>query len=164
MSEIGAISERRVHYLMKGADNNLPMFGAVKSGLESGFMLAHVTAASLASENKTLAHPSSVDSISTSAGQEDIVSMAPWAGRSCLRILDNVRTILAIELLVAGNFNHRFHSNLNSGDALKPLMSLLKKSKVLSKKDRVFSKDIEIVNNLIKTDQVYSVVNKVSRV
>ena len=164
MSEIGAISERRVHYLMKGADNNLPMFGAVKSGLESGFMLAHVTAASLASENKTLAHPSSVDSISTSAGQEDIVSMAPWAGRSCLRILDNVRTILAIELLVSGNFNHRFHSNLNSGDALKPLMALLKKSKVLSKKDRVFSKDIEIVNNLIKTDQVYSVVNKVSRV
>jgi len=164
MSEIGAISERRVHYLMKGADSNLPMFGAVKSGLESGFMLAHVTAASLASENKTLAHPSSVDSISTSAGQEDIVSMAPWAGRSCLRILDNVRTILAIELLVAANFNHRFHSNFNSGHALKPLMALMKNSKVLSKKDRVFSKDIERVSNLIKTDQVYSVVNKVNKV
>ena len=54
-------------------------------------MLAHVTAASLASENKTLAHPASVDSISTSAGQEDIVSMAPWAGRSCLKIIDNVK-------------------------------------------------------------------------
>ena len=164
MSEIGAISERRIHFFMKGADNKLPMFGAVNGGLESGFMLAHVTAASLASENKTLAHPSSVDSLSTSAGQEDIVSMAPWAGRSCLRILDNVRMILAIELLVAGNINHRFHHKLNSSDGLQPLMKLLKKSKVLSKTDRVFSKDIEIISELIKTDQVYSAVNKVNKI
>ena len=70
MSEIGAISERRIHYFMKGADEQLPLFGAVNGGLESGFMLAHVTAASLASENKTLAHPASVDSISTSAGRK----------------------------------------------------------------------------------------------
>ena len=164
MSEIGAISERRIHFFMKGADNKIPMFGAVNGGLESGFMLAHVTAASLASENKTLAHPSSVDSLSTSAGQEDIVSMAPWAGRSCLRILDNVRMILAIELLVAGNINHRFHHKLSSSNGLQPLMKLLKKSKVLSKIDRVFSKDIEIISELIKTDQVYSVVNKVNKI
>ena len=64
------------------------------------------------SENKTLAHPSSVDSISTSGGQEDIVSMAPWAGRSCLKIIENVRRILAIELLVSGNINYRFHAKL----------------------------------------------------
>jgi len=164
ISEIGAISERRIHYIMKGADGSLPMFGAVNSGLESGFMLAHVTAASLASENKTLAHPSSIDSISTSAGQEDIVSMAPWAGRSCLKIIENVRRILAIELLVSGNINYRFHQNFSSSKSLKPLMQLLKKSKVLSKKDRVFARDIEIVESLILKNKVFSTVNKISKV
>ena len=66
MSEIGAIAERRINYFMKGIGDRIPMFGAINPGLESGFMLAQVTAASLASENKTLAHPASVDSISTS--------------------------------------------------------------------------------------------------
>jgi histidine ammonia-lyase len=149
---------------MKGADGNLPMFGAVKSGLESGFMLPHVTAASLASENKTLAHPSSVDSISTSGGQEDIVSMAPWAGRSCLKIIENVRRILAIELLISGNINYRFHQKLSSSKSLKPLMSLLRQSKVLSKTDRVFAKDIETVEGLIVANKVFSIVNKINKV
>ena len=164
VSEIGAISERRIHYIMKGADGNLPLFGAVKSGLESGFMISHVTAASLASENKTLAHPSSVDSISTSGGQEDIVSMAPWAGRSCLKIIENVRRILAIELLVSGNVNYRFHAKLQSSKSLTPLMDLLKKSNVLSKKDRVFAKDIRIVEKLIINNKVFDVVNKINKV
>jgi histidine ammonia-lyase len=66
-------------------------------------MIAHVTAAALASENKTLAHPASVDTIPTSAGQEDHVSMAPWAGHKLLRICDNTATILAIELLAAAH-------------------------------------------------------------
>jgi histidine ammonia-lyase len=127
-------------------------------------MLPHVTAASLASENKTLAHPSSVDSISTSGGQEDIVSMAPWAGRSCLKIIENVRRILAIELLVSGNINYRFHKKLLSSKSLMPLMDLLKKSNVLSQKDRVFSKDIEIVEGLIFNNKVFSVVNKTNKV
>ena len=164
ISEIGAISERRIHYIMKGADGNLPMFGAVNSGLESGFMIAHVTAASLASENKTLAHPSSVDSISTSGGQEDIVSMAPWAGRSCLKIIENVRRILAIEILVSGNINYRFHQKSSSSKSLKALMSLLKKSKVLSKKDRVFAKDIEKAEELIINNKIFSTVNKINKV
>ena len=167
ISEIGAISERRIHHFMKGADDRLPCFGAIDGGLESGFMLAHVTAASLASENKTLSHPASVDSISTSAGQEDIVSMAPWAGRSCLKIIDNVQTILSIELLVASNINFRFHKNLESGLGLQPLMRLMKQSNVLSKGDRIFSNDIEIIKNLIEIDKVFSVVNnhiKINRV
>ena len=167
ISEIGAISERRIHHFMKGADDRLPCFGAIDGGLESGFMLAHVTAASLASENKTLSHPASVDSISTSAGQEDIVSMAPWAGRSCLKIIDNVQTILSIELLVASNINFRFHNNLESGLGLQPLMRLMKQSNVLSKGDRIFSNDIEIIKNLIEIDKVFSVVNnhiKINRV
>ena len=164
ISEIGAISERRIHYIMKGADGNLPMFGAVNSGLESGYMIAHVTAASLASENKTLAHPSSIDSITTSGGQEDIVSMAPWAGRSCLKIIENVRRILAIELLVSGNINHRFHQKLSSSKSLRALTLLLKQAKVLSMKDRVYSKDIEKVEDLLKKNKVFSTVNKINKV
>tara|TARA_Y100000996_G_scaffold133383_1_gene101373 strand:- start:478 stop:1167 length:690 start_codon:yes stop_codon:yes gene_type:complete len=164
ISEIGAISERRIHYIMKGADGNLPMFGAVNSGLESGYMIAHVTAASLASENKTLAHPSSIDSITTSGGQEDIVSMAPWAGRSCLKIIENVRRILAIELLVSGNVNHRFHQKLSSSKSLRALILLLKQVRVLSMKDRVFSKDIEKVEDLLKKNKVFSTVNKIKKV
>ena len=164
ISEIGAISERRIHYIMKGADGNLPMFGAVNSGLESGYMIAHVTATSLASENKTLAHPSSIDSITTSGGLEDIVSMAPWAGRSCLQIIENVRRILAIELLVSGNINHRFHQKLSSSKSLRALTLLLKQAKVLSMKDRVYSKDIEKVEDLLKKNKVFSTVNKINKV
>ena len=149
---------------MKGADGNLPMFGAVNSGLESGYMIAHVTAASLASENKTLAHPSSIDSITTSGGQEDIVSMAPWAGRSCLQIIENVRRILAIELLVSGNINHRFHQKLSSSKSLRALTLLLKQAKALSMKDRIYSKDIEKVEDLLKKNKVFSTVNKINKV
>ena len=163
ISEIGAISERRIHYIMKGADGNLPMFGAVNSGLESGYMIAHVTAASLASENKTLAPPSSIDSITTSGGQEDIVSMAPWAGGSCLQIIENVRRILAIDLLVSGNINHRFHQKHSSSKSLRALTLLLKQAKVLSMKDRVYSKDIEKVEDLLKKNKVFSKVNKINK-
>ena len=93
--EIGAISERRINYFMKGVEGKVPPFVVSKPGLESGSMIVHVTAAALASENKTLAHPASIDSISTSAGQEDIVSMAPWSGRKVLCIIENVTNILA---------------------------------------------------------------------
>ena len=164
ISEIGAISERRIHYIMKGADGSLPMFGAINSGIESGYMIAHVTAASLASENKTLAHPSSIDSITTSGGQEDIVSMAPWAGRSCLKIIENVRRILAIELLISGNINYRFHQKFSSSKSLKALVFLLKQAQVLSKKDRVLAKDIEKVEGLLLKNKVFSAVNKINKV
>jgi histidine ammonia-lyase len=102
VAEIGAISERRIHYFMKGAEGRFNPFLAKNPGLESGYMLAHVTASALVSENKTLAHPASVDSIPTSGGQEDLVSMAPWSGLKLLKIQENVFTILAIELLIAG--------------------------------------------------------------
>ena len=93
--------------------------------------------------------------------------MAPWAGRSCLKIIDNVQTILSIELLVASYINFRFHNNLESGLGLQPLMRLMKQSNVLSKGDRIFSNDIEIIKNLIEIDKVFSVVNnhiKINRV
>ena len=100
-TELGNISERRTDLLMKKINPRLEMFLAREPGVESGLMIAHVAAAALASENKTLAHPASVDNIPTSAGQEDHVSMAPWAGLKLLQILENVRYILAIEALAA---------------------------------------------------------------
>lgn len=101
-TELGNISERRTDLLLKKVNPRLEMFLARNPGVESGFMIAHVTAAALASENKTLAHPASTDTIPTSAGQEDHVSMAPWAGRKLLAVLDNLFAILAIEVLAAG--------------------------------------------------------------
>jgi histidine ammonia-lyase len=103
LCDLAGMSERRTDLLDRRVNPNLNMFLATEPGLESGFMLAHVTAAALASENKTLAHPASVDTIPTSAGQEDHVSMAPWAGHKLLRICENTATILAIELLAAAH-------------------------------------------------------------
>jgi histidine ammonia-lyase len=101
ITDLASIAERRIDLLDRRVNPNLNMFLADEPGLESGFMIAHVTAAALVSENKTLAHPASVDSIPTSAGQEDHVSMAPWAGRKLLAICANSRRVLAIELLAA---------------------------------------------------------------
>ena len=80
MAEIGAISERRINYLMKGIGDRVPMFAAVNPGLESGFMLAQVAAAALASENKTFAHPASVDSISTWLDRRTLSVWRPGQG------------------------------------------------------------------------------------
>ncbi|MFQ6605797.1 MAG: histidine ammonia-lyase, partial [Fidelibacterota bacterium] len=115
MSEIGAISERRIHYFMKGIDDKIPPFLTPTPGLESGLMLAHVTATALASENKTLSHPASVDSLPSSGGQEDLVSMAPWAARKTTMILDNVRRIIAIELLTGLRAIQSFLPGLATG-------------------------------------------------
>ncbi len=103
VAELASIAERRIDLLDRRVNPNLNMFLATEPGLESGFMMAHVTAAALVSENKTLAHPASVDSLPTSAGQEDHVSMAPWAGRKLLTICSNTARVLGIELLVAAH-------------------------------------------------------------
>ncbi len=102
LSEIGSISERRIDRLVNPASNmGLPPFLTAESGLNSGFMIAHVTASALASENKVLAHPASVDSIPTSANQEDHVSMGAHAARKGAEVVANVRHILAIEVVAA---------------------------------------------------------------
>ncbi|HTG75803.1 MAG TPA: histidine ammonia-lyase [Steroidobacteraceae bacterium] len=103
VAELASISERRIDLLDRRVNPNLNMFLAGEPGLESGFMIAHVTAAALVSENKVYAHPASVDSLPTSAGQEDHVSMAPWAGRKLLAICTNTARVLGIELLAAAH-------------------------------------------------------------
>lgn len=101
LSEIGNISERRVARLVDHKLSGLPPFLISESGVNSGFMIPQYVAAALVSENKGLSHPSSVDSIPTSANQEDHVSMGMYAARKASRILENVRNILAIEFLTA---------------------------------------------------------------
>ena len=103
VAELASTSERRIDLLDRRVNPNLNMFLTTEPGLESGFMIAHVTAAALVSENKTYAHPASVDSLPTSAGQEDHVSMAPWAGRKLARVCDNTARVLGIELLAAAH-------------------------------------------------------------
>jgi histidine ammonia-lyase len=103
VAELASTSERRIDLLDRRVNPNLNMFLASEPGLESGFMIAHVTAAALVSENKTYAHPASVDSLPTSAGQEDHVSMAPWAGRKLLKVCANTAQVLGVELLAAAH-------------------------------------------------------------
>ncbi len=160
MSEMGSISERRIHYFMKGIEDKVPMFVAHNPGLESGFMMAQVTAASLASENKTLAHPASVDSIPTSAGQEDFVSMAPWAGRKCLRIMNNVSQILAIELYVAATVISEFHSTVKPANCSKKVINLLRRHVNLKKGDHPLYEDMGAVNELICSGKIINIVSK----
>jgi histidine ammonia-lyase len=99
MAEIGSISEQRIEKLINPAISDLPAFLMKKSGINSGFMIVQVAAASIVSENKTLCHPASVDTIPTSADKEDHVSMGAWAARKCLRVLQNVRRVLAMEVM-----------------------------------------------------------------
>jgi histidine ammonia-lyase len=120
VAELASISERRIDLLDRRVNPNLNMFLATEPGLESGFMMAHVTAAALVSENKTLAHPASVDSLPTSAGQEDHVSMAPWAGRKLLAVCANTARVLGIELLAAAR----------AVDAMRPLATTVQLEQV----------------------------------
>ena len=101
IAEIGALSERRIALLMDANLSGLPPFLVEEGGVNSGLMIAHVTAAALASENKSLAHPASVDSLPTSANQEDHVSMATFAARRLSPMAENTARIVAIELIAA---------------------------------------------------------------
>ncbi len=117
MTSLGSIAERRTDRLVNPLVSGLPAFLAARPGLESGLMMAQVTAAALVSECKTLAHPGSVDSIPTSGNQEDHVSMAPWCARKFREVLDRLEKLVAIELL-AGISGLRFRRPLRSSAAL----------------------------------------------
>jgi histidine ammonia-lyase len=117
IAETGALAERRIALLIDSALSGLPPFLTEHGGVNSGFMIAHVTAAALASENKSLAHPASVDSLPTSANQEDFVSMATFAARRLSAMNANTANILAVELLAAAE-GIEFHRPLKSSPAL----------------------------------------------
>jgi len=139
--------------------SQMPAFLTKHSGLESGFMLPQVTAAALVSENKVLAHPSTVDSIPTSANQEDHVSMAPYAGRKLLDIIENVEIVLGIELLCAAQ-GIDLKEGLQPAEHLQPAYALIREHVPEYTEDRVHSKDIEAATHLIRSGELVNTVNK----
>jgi histidine ammonia-lyase len=149
IAEVGAIAERRIAMLIDSVVSRLPAFLTPDAGLNSGFMIAHVTAASLASENKSLAHPASVDSLPTSANQEDHVSMATFAARRLQPMIENTAHILGVELLAAAQ-GLDFLRPLASSAALESAHGLLRSECPFVKQDRYLAPDIERATALVK--------------
>lgn len=150
--ELGSISERRIEKLTNPALSGLPAFTIKDSGLNSGFMIPHVVAASLVSENKVLSHPAVVDSIPTSADKEDHVSMGPIAARKAREIIGNVEKILAIEAITACQAID-IHQPLKPSDKLQRVYNLVRSIANYMDKDRSISKEIESVARLIHTGE-----------
>jgi len=149
IAEVGAIAERRIAMLIDSSVSRLPAFLSADPGLNSGFMIAHVTAASLASENKSLAHPASVDSLPTSANQEDHVSMSAFAARRLQGLIENTAGILGIELLAACQALE-FLRPLQSSAALESAYSLLRTHCPPVDRDRYLAPDIEQATALVR--------------
>jgi histidine ammonia-lyase len=141
LCEIGSISERRTAVLVDPKLSGLPPFLVQDSGVNSGFMIAHVTAAALVSENKSLAYPASVDTIPTSAGQEDHVSMATHAATKARRIAGNAAGVVGIELLAAAQAID-FHAPLETSPALKEAHAAIRASVPFYASDRYLADDI----------------------
>ncbi|QNI04263.1 histidine ammonia-lyase [Halomonas sp. SH5A2] len=148
IAEIGSLTERRISLMMDKHMSQLPPFLVEKGGVNSGFMIAQVTAAALASENKALAHPHSVDSLPTSANQEDHVSMAPAAGKRLWEMADNVRGIVAIEWLSACQ-GLDMRQGLKSTETLEQARKLLRDRVSHYDQDRFFAPDIEAASDLL---------------
>ncbi|HSQ09028.1 MAG TPA: histidine ammonia-lyase, partial [Burkholderiaceae bacterium] len=148
IAEIGALSERRIALLIDATLSGLPPFLVRDPGVNSGFMIAHVTAAALASENKSLSHPASVDSLPTSANQEDHVSMATFAARRLHEMATNTATIVGIELLAAAQ-GIDFHRPLATSPRLAAVHRGLRKRVPFYEVDRILAPDITAATELV---------------
>jgi histidine ammonia-lyase len=153
IAEVGAMAERRVAMLIDANVSRLPPFLCAEPGLNSGFMIAHVTAAALASENKSLAHPASVDSLPTSANQEDHVSMATFAARRLQPMIDHVAHIVGIEWLAAAQ-GIEFLRPLKSSAALEAAHAMLRARCAAMMQDRHLAPDIEAATALVADGSV----------
>ena len=151
ISEIGAMSERRLALLIDPALSGLPAFLVENGGVNSGLMIVHVTAAALASENKSLAHPASVDSLPTSANQEDHVSMATFAARRLGDMVDNSRQIVACELLAASQ-GVDFHRPLLTSKPLQCLHAAVRERVEFYEEDRYLAPDLWTLDELLRGD------------
>lgn len=159
MANLGNISERRLAKLIDPTFSELPAFLATEGGLQSGLMIVHVAAASLVSENKGLCHPASVDSIPTSSDKEDHVSMGTIAARKFARVLENVKNILAMELLGASQ-GLGFLAPLEPTAGVKAAYTKIREQVSFAKTDRVFSDDVEKIRALIDDRTLLSVVEQ----
>jgi histidine ammonia-lyase len=149
IAEIGALSERRIALLMDHTLSGLPPFLTGDGGLNSGFMVSQVTAAALASENKSLAYPASVDSVPTSANQEDHVSMSMFAARRLGEMAENTRGIVAIELLAAAQ-GIDLRAPLQSSRTIEAIKAALRERVARYDRDRPFAPDIEAAQKLTR--------------
>lgn len=152
-SELGNVSDRRMYLLLHGDGDQLPKFLIGNSGLHSGFMILQYTSAALASENKSLCMPASADSIPTSLGQEDHVSMGSISSRKFNKVLDNLEYILAIELLSASQALD-FRKPLKSAPLLESLRHEIRKYVTHADQDRIFSGDIQNVRDLLVSNSL----------
>ncbi|MDX3773196.1 histidine ammonia-lyase [Chromatiaceae bacterium AAb-1] len=153
IAEIAALSERRMALLIDATLSKLPPFLVNNGGVNSGFMIAQVTAAALASENKTLAHPASVDSLPTSANQEDHVSMATFAARRLRDMAENSTGVLAVEYLAATQ-GLDFRAPLNTSPKLEQARAILREQVAFYDKDRYFGPDIEKSAAILRNRQL----------
>ncbi|OUR92917.1 histidine ammonia-lyase [Halobacteriovorax marinus] len=153
VAELCNISERRIEKMMNPSFSDLPAFLTKNSGLNSGLMIAHVTAAALTSENKYLCHPASVDSVPTSTDKEDHVSMGVTSGRKLLEVIDNAKTVLGIELL-CNTQALDFQRPLTTSKPLEAVHSLIRKHVPTIEEDRVFYKDMDKIKKLISSNEI----------
>lgn len=166
LSELANISERRIERMVNGALSGLPRFLTEQGGLHSGMMIAQYTAASLVSENKVLSHPASVDSIPTSANQEDHNSMGSIAAQKAWQVMKNVQAVLAIEMMVAaqGIDFSRLRRNskkiLKAGKGVQAAHDAIRKVLPHLDRDRVLHDDIELSIQLVRSGEVLSAVEK----
>ncbi len=161
-SEVGNISDRRIYLALEGNNTGVPRLLMEDTGLNSGYMILQYTSAALASENKTLCFPASADSIPTSLGQEDHVSMGSISGRKALQVIGNVEKILAIELLTAAQA-FEFRKPLKSGWFLEKAHALVRSRISFATADRVFANDIEKGIELIRGKELILLLNSVSK-
>lgn len=160
LSELANVSERRTERMVNGAlSQGLPRFLTKQGGLNSGLMIAQYTAASLVSENKVLAHPASVDSIPTSANQEDHNSMGSIAARKCHKIMQNLENVLAIELLTSSQALE-YLKPLKPGKGTGAALAEIRKVVKPLKGDRLLYNDVKNVAELIKNNSLLNAVEK----
>jgi len=160
IAEIGSLSERRTAMLIDKNFSQLPAYLVKNPGVNSGFMIAHVTSTALASENKSLAHPASVDSLPSSANQEDHVSMATFAANRLHQMLENSLTIVAIEVLAACQ-GIDFRRPLKSSKILERVHRLVRSEIDFYEKDRFFAPDIEKIKNLVVSGKLLNIESEV---
>jgi len=153
VAELANISERRIERLINPQLSGLPAFLVSDGGINSGFMIAQYTAASLVSENKTLSHPGCVDSIPTSANKEDHVSMSPICARKCRDIVKNTEYVIAIELLCAAQAMDLF-TNLRPGEGTMVAYKIIRDSIPHLDKDRILSKDIDKMTEILISGEI----------
>jgi histidine ammonia-lyase len=150
LAETGALSERRIALMMDTHLSELPPFLVKDGGVNSGFMIAQVTAAALASENKSLAHPASVDSLPTSANQEDHVSMATFAARRLTPMAGNTSAIVAIELLAAAQ-GIEFRAPLKTSPKLAEALAIVRSEAAFWERDRMFAPDLTAMRRRVES-------------